>query len=252
MKTKFRRKVRAVPNPEYKEELPVSPNEESINDVAMIMIEGQKEQVNGCENFITNELKEVCEEINCSETSIESIKSICYQFNVSYSPHPTKKDYYHFKGSEKQILKAENALLRKKLNKIEIDYPKIWTPTEDDIVLIDEPRNSENWDFVEKKMKESLPSFTLHKVERVQNKILWKLYFENKLKIKEKHGDCKTDYLFHGTSSTDPKDIYNSHEVSFDTRFSNQGMWGRGMQITIFKINYYFFYPKKFRNLFRS
>lgn len=32
--------------------------------------------------------------------------------------------------------------------------------------------------------------------------------------------------LFHGTSSTDPKEIYGT-EKGFDMRFSAKGMWGR-------------------------
>ena len=32
-------------------------------------------------------------------------------------------------------------------------------------------------------------------------------------------------YLYHGTRTTDPKQIYQAEE-GFDTRFSNEGMWG--------------------------
>ena len=35
-------------------------------------------------------------------------------------------------------------------------------------------------------------------------------------------------YLYHGTSSVSPDQIYKSEE-GFDSRFSNQGMWGQAV-----------------------
>ena len=34
--------------------------------------------------------------------------------------------------------------------------------------------------------------------------------------------------LFHGTSKTHPKEIYNGHDISFSTKLSSGGLWGIG------------------------
>ena len=38
----------------------------------------------------------------------------------------------------------------------------------------------------------------------------------------------KQSYLYHGTSNTNPKQIYDGEE-GFDMRFSNDGMWGQAI-----------------------
>ena len=54
--------------------------------------------------------------------------------------------------------------------------------------------------------------------------------------MSEKHDvsikDVQTKLLFHGTSGTDPKLVYDSEE-GLDMRFSNDGMWGRGIYFAV-------------------
>ena len=54
--------------------------------------------------------------------------------------------------------------------------------------------------------------------------------------LSEKHNvpisQVQTKLLFHGTSGTDPKLIYDSEE-GLDMRFSKNGMWGVGIYFAV-------------------
>ena len=66
------------------------------------------------------------------------------------------------------------------------------------------------------------------KLERIQNKWLWRKYVRHKEAMSEKNkGAVNEKELFHGTSSTDPEEIYRS-EDGFDMRYSRAGLWGQG------------------------
>lgn len=73
----------------------------------------------------------------------------------------------------------------------------------------------------------TLPSAHMLKVERVQNKVLWRRYFNrSKLMRDFDRTFLREELLFHGTRFNKPDRIYAGGE-GFDTRFSAQGMWGR-------------------------
>ena len=64
-------------------------------------------------------------------------------------------------------------------------------------------------------------------IERIQNHELWQKYSDRAKQIKREPQACREKSLFHGTRGTDPKEIYKG-DSSFDTKFSQQGMWGKG------------------------
>ena len=64
-------------------------------------------------------------------------------------------------------------------------------------------------------------------IERIQNRELWQKYSDRTKQIQNEPQACKEKLLFHGTRVTDPKEVYTG-DSSFDTRFSRQGMWGKG------------------------
>ena len=68
----------------------------------------------------------------------------------------------------------------------------------------------------------------MHRIVRIQNLWLWRKYVNHKHSMTEKNkGDVNEKDLFHGTTSTDPVQIYDSEE-GFDMRFSRDGLWGQG------------------------
>jgi len=88
-------------------------------------------------------------------------------------------------------------------------------------------KDSEEWLSVSKKFNETMSS-TITSITRIQNQLLWRKYTSARNRLKEKlQKDPPELQLFHGTSKTDPVDVYNG-EVGFDMRFSRKGMWGEG------------------------
>lgn len=72
---------------------------------------------------------------------------------------------------------------------------------------------------------------TIVKIQRIQNKKLWKVFQIEADFVAAKHNKAKLDddseimSLFHGTRNTKPSQIYDGEE-GFDIKFSSGGMWG--------------------------
>ena len=77
-----------------------------------------------------------------------------------------------------------------------------------------------------------MPNSEILSIEKIQNRALWRKYSDRAEQIRGESQNCQEKLLFHGTSSTDPKEIYQG-DSSFDMRFSRQGMWGKGNYFAI-------------------
>ena len=88
------------------------------------------------------------------------------------------------------------------------------------------PQSTEFAVMAEKFFK-TMPNAEIMSIERIQNCELWRKYSDRAQQIREEPQNCQEKLLFHGTRNTDPKEIYQG-DSSFDTGFSQQGMWGRG------------------------
>ena len=74
----------------------------------------------------------------------------------------------------------------------------------------------------------TLPNAEILRVERVQNKLLWRKYVNrSKLMRDFDTTHLREELLFHGTRDNDPQLIFKGDE-GFDMRYSAQGMWGQG------------------------
>jgi len=88
-------------------------------------------------------------------------------------------------------------------------------------------KDSVEWKTVETAVRRTL-NVKIDTIERIQNTWLWDSYSKERDKIALKNGrPTEEKLLFHGTSKTDPKNIYND-EIGFDFRHSSGGMWGPG------------------------
>ena len=116
-----------------------------------------------------------------------------------------------------------------------IAIPKFWTPFEDDdggfkLVLLDDYVDDvEEYHFVSGTMEATLTHhYTIERVERIQNKLLWQRYIDCAKRMMEfNDGVTNEMHLFHGTSKVDPEKIYKG-DSGFDMRFSDKGFWGKG------------------------
>ena len=96
------------------------------------------------------------------------------------------------------------------------------------LFLLDPDVESDEYERVTNEFLQTLPNVRVLRVQRVQNKILWKRYLHCSKMIRNVDQPCLGEkLLFHGTSQKNPKFIYEGTE-GFDMRFSASGMWGRG------------------------
>ena len=77
-----------------------------------------------------------------------------------------------------------------------------------------------------------MPNAKIVSIERIQNRELWRKFSDRAEQIRKEPQNCKEKLLFHGTRGTDPKEIYKG-DSSFDTKFSQRGMWGKGNYFTV-------------------
>ena len=85
---------------------------------------------------------------------------------------------------------------------------------------------SERWEAVAGKLRASIPSARLVRIEQVQNVLLWTRHCVERQLMAGVHGAAPTELeLWHGTRTTPTSAIFNGAE-GFDMRFSKQGVWG--------------------------
>lgn len=94
--------------------------------------------------------------------------------------------------------------------------------------LLDPLSEDEEYERVINQFKLTLPDVQVLKIERVQNKILWKRY-HNRCQLMRKFNTAylQDELLFHGTRQNKPEQIYGGGE-GFNMHFSRQGLWGKG------------------------
>ncbi len=105
------------------------------------------------------------------------------------------------------------------------------------------PQASQEWKNVELKFKLTMPTAQIDKIERIQNRKLWRVFSNEIEDVEFKNGGhAKQENLFHGTRGTPPTIIYMSEE-GFNLNYSNEGMWGKAN---------YFAYNSKYSNDYSS
>jgi hypothetical protein len=168
---------------------------------------------NKIEDSITGEL---------TPTQINELQQRCEKNSVQ-GWYDTAQKLFIIAGNKSNVKQAKNDCLEYLLRSKDIPYPQEWEPQTQNCELKVVPENSEEWQRVANRVKETIPQVKIIMIERVQNKLLWEDYYHNKLKMEKKNGKAVEAQLFHGTKFNDPSLIYNS-ETGFDMRFSNQGM----------------------------
>ena len=110
-----------------------------------------------------------------------------------------------------------------------VEYPEEWEEMGPDVTtkLFHLNPGTDEWTCVAQKFRETMPLSNIYQITRIQNIWLWGKYFfhQKRLSIKN-NGNINELDLFHGTSTIEPRVIYES-EVGFDMRYSSTGMWGQ-------------------------
>ena len=124
-----------------------------------------------------------------------------------------------------------------------INYPEEWDPMRDieNLKIVQLLKNTKEYRTILNEISKTIPSPNILKIERVQNKWLWKSYVNRKNLLRDKGVEENEKWLYHGTRTTDPEQIYNG-EFGFDLRHSNAGgLYGFGIY---FAVNASFCKPK--------
>ena len=112
-----------------------------------------------------------------------------------------------------------------------LEYPSYWDEHNQDegnlkLVLLDKD-NSEEYDVIASCFSNTL-QHNIVRIDRIQNKLLWNKYVDcSKRMFEYNNGRLNSLKLFHGTRTNKPEAIYEG-DASFDMRYSNNGLWGRG------------------------
>jgi hypothetical protein len=91
---------------------------------------------------------------------------------------------------------------------------------------------TEEFQEVETLLKQTLPTATVHKLTRIQNKYLMDHYVTMLQKRQELRPESMINrkLLFHGTRTIKPEEVYKNSDTGFDLQFANaNGMYGKGL-----------------------
>lgn len=108
-----------------------------------------------------------------------------------------------------------------------VELPPEWEEQSEMFKLFDVGSGTAEWCRIEQRFKATMPAATVVAIKRIQNKLLWERYCQERSRMHQKNaGIVKEKELFHGCCQNSPEDIYSSEE-GFDMRYSNAGMWGQ-------------------------
>jgi len=125
-----------------------------------------------------------------------------------------------------------------------VTFPQTWTAQADDggdrsdiewwrsgrqLVAVD--TTTSEWADVKELLTASLPSAILVKVERWENRLLWRDFWTKRQHLEVKRrGKVNEQRLWHGTGKTPPATVL-AHEVGPDPRFARGGFYGPGLYL---------------------
>ena len=143
--------------------------------------------------------QERSDEINIETKLIKMsrVNEICDPFIVDVFEKDL--DTVSIRGNELNLLKVHNLILKelvqilleKKKNKknkkpkLEI-IPEDWQPQDSNLLVVSVERGSEEWNLVESKFGKTL-SNQIQKIDKIQNKVIWKKYRTHQELIQEKN-----------------------------------------------------------------
>ena len=115
---------------------------------------------------------------------------------------------------------------------VDMPAPASWSaqPPGENCALVTVASHTPEFQSVEGKIKATMPTVRIEKLERIQNVLLWKKYSMRKVLMAEVNGnDPNEKSVWHGTSATDPKLIYEDKQDGFIFQYSSSSnLWGAG------------------------
>ena len=114
--------------------------------------------------------------------------------------------------------------------------PRFWQPQTQSCEFTSVSSSSQEWSEIMQLMRSTIPTLQVLRIDRVQNRPLWERYsLEGRQMSERNQGAINEQFLFHGTSRTDPYEVARS-ETGIDFRYSSkerQLMWGSGAYFAV-------------------
>ncbi|EGC30636.1 hypothetical protein DICPUDRAFT_83441 [Dictyostelium purpureum] len=112
-------------------------------------------------------------------------------------------------------------------------YPTKWKETTEEVSLVEINKEDSEYSQVKERFDETLSNdFKIEKIERVQNKSIWRSYYSSLEDYKTKYNNVNENFLestlFHGTRGNDPTMVYKN-DIGFDIKNSSDGSFGVGL-----------------------
>ena len=104
------------------------------------------------------------------------------------------------------------------------EKPDTWSDCDD--ILVEVPPDEDQYWQVAERLQETMDDAHISKLWRIQNTLLWGYYSFQKIRLSHNNVKHNERSVWHGTSKTDPADIYNGKQDGFMTQFSKEGYWG--------------------------
>ena len=153
--------------------------------------------VYGINKIIENGIKK--ESLPLVDLSLEQIRSLEQDNNVTIKTDNNKMIVSGMNDDVDKIKSFVLDFIVKNANKIK--YPNEWTHSLNNIETVKLDQNSREFETIYNKIKETVVDFEISKIERIQNKHLWKVYQRQIDFFKDKGVPINETSLFHGTRS---------------------------------------------------
>ena len=123
-----------------------------------------------------------------------------------------------------------------------VEFPSHWDRHREDeeLKIVPVSPNSREFKEIADRFASTMPYATIERLERIQNKVLWRKYRDCKERLGRDLPSVGEKHLFHGTRETDPIAIYGG-DAGFDVGHSRVGLWGPGNYFAVnasYSLNY--------------
>jgi O-acetyl-ADP-ribose deacetylase (regulator of RNase III) len=183
-------------------------NEESASSspkpTTHIYISSLKNQAKNVESKLKAIIQEgyVNERVSFIDISSEKLEELKLHYDASIT---NDSEHLIITAIKEQAVQLKSALLEMAVEGSKFAYPKDWSPMEANCSFKIDEINKDSAEFkqIEEHFKQTLPKSTISKIERIQNKWLWKLYAKSVSILKEKSSNENERFLFHGTRTNE-------------------------------------------------
>ena len=143
-------------------------------------------------------------------------------------------------AAERDASARDRDALRMTLASETVSFPDAWSAQADDggdrsaiewwrdgRTFVSVPNGSEEWQWCSELLRSTLPTATLVRLERWENRLQFRDYWVRRRRIALKRdGESNERWLWHGTGRTPPATVL-AHEVGPDPRFASGGFYGK-------------------------